>query len=146
MFGQNHLFNIAVIIKAIRYFASSALALAVDVSVMWAAINYLSLPILWSASLGFTIGCFVNYAASKYFVFENKSSNTESVTITLFFLVGIAGLILNNLIIYIGVNVLSVHLLLTKLVSAGTVFCFNFLVRGLFVFKDPDLCKIQKKM
>jgi len=138
--------NIAVVIKAVRYFASSALALIVDVGVLWIGVEFFAMPYLWAATLGFLVGCLVNYIASKLYVFENNSSNSESVTFALFFLVGVGGLLLNNLILYIGVDILSLHLLLSKLVSAGTVFCFNFLIRGFFVFKDPDLCKTPKKM
>jgi len=85
----------------------------------------------------------VNYYISKHCVFEKRSANSESVTITLFVLVGMGGLLLNQLILYIGVYVLMTHYLFAKAMSAGIVFWFNFLIRGFFVFKDPDLCKTQ---
>jgi putative flippase GtrA len=131
--------------KVIRYGGSSAVALGIDVGLMMALINFVGMNYLYAAAIGFSAGCVANYILSKYFVFENRSDNSETHTVLLFFIVGFAGLLLNQLILYIGVDILSVHTLVAKAASAGIVFWFNFLLRGIFVFKDPDLCKTQIK-
>ena len=137
--------NQSFLIKMFRYGLSSGAALAIDVGLMSVLIEFFSIPYLYAAAAGFSAGCILNYFISKYFVFENRSTNSDSVTASLFVLVGIGGLLLNHLILYVGVDIISAHYLIAKIVSAGTVFWFNFLIRGFFVFKDPDLCKIKQK-
>ncbi|NNC98730.1 MAG: GtrA family protein [Gammaproteobacteria bacterium] len=127
--------------KAIRYGACSAAALVVDVGLMTLLIEIAGMPYLYAAAIGFTAGCTVAYVASTRFVFENRNTHSESTTAILFVLVGIGGLLLNQLVLYVGVDLLAVHYLLAKFVSAGLVFWFNFLVRGSLVFRDPDLWK-----
>lgn len=131
------------LVKTIRYGASSAIALGVDVGLMMGLIEFAGLNYLYAAAIGFSAGCVVNYVLSKYFVFEDKSNNSETQTVVLFFSVGVAGLLLNQLVLYVGVDLLSTPTLVAKAASAGIVFWFNFLLRGIFVFKDPDLCKTQ---
>lgn len=131
------------LIKTLRYGASSAIALGVDVGLMMGLIEFAGLNYLYAAAIGFSTGCVVNYVLSKYYVFEDKSGHSETQSVVLFFSVGLAGLLLNQLILYVGVDLLSIHTLAAKAASAGIVFWFNFLLRGIFVFKDPDLCKTQ---
>lgn len=135
--------NTGFVIKLFLYGVSSGAALVVDFGLMTLLVEVFSVHYLYAAALGFSAGCVVNYFASKYFVFEDRSANSQGVTATLFVLVGIGGLLLNQLILFVGVDLLSVDYRLSKIISAGIVFWFNFLIRGFFVFKDPDLCKTQ---
>ena len=135
--------NKGFIIKAVRGVLGSGVALAADFGLFLALTELFSMHYLYAAPIAFSVGCVVNYIASKYFIFENRSNNSEAVTIFLFVLVGIGGLLLNQLILFIGVDLFSLHAAVAKIVSAGIVFWFNFLIRGFFVFKDPDLCKTQ---
>lgn len=132
-----------ILTKAARYGVCSAVALIVDVGLMTALIEYAGIPYLYAAAIGFVAGCTVAYIASVRYVFENRNGQTASVTLFMFVMVGIGGLLLNQLILYVGVGIFALHYLFAKGVSAVSVFWFNFLIRGFFVFKDPDLCKIQ---
>ena len=74
-------------------------------------------------------------------VFDNGSGRTAKALFLPFFVVGGLGLLLNQIILYTGVDLLSMHVLVAKAISAGVVFWFNFYLRGTHVFKDPDLRK-----
>ena len=126
--------------KFLRYGFSSGLALLVDVGFLWGLSRYSSVDYLWAAGIGFSAGCAVNYIVSKTMVFDDHSNRKQSTTLVLFVLVGLIGLLINHMILFIGVDLLAMHLLAAKAVSAMLVFWFNFLARGYFVFKDPDLC------
>lgn len=136
--------NLAMLKKMLRYGVSSAVALGVDVGVMVWLANVVGLHYLAAAGIGFTMGCLVTYIMSVTLVFDDQSGRSANTTFGLFFLVGILGLILNHCILYLGVDLLGFVLLTAKACSALTVFWFNFFVRGMFVFKDPDLA-IKKK-
>lgn len=135
--------NKGFITKLFLYGLSSGVALVVDFGLLTLLVQHFSMYYLYAAAIGFSAGCVVTYIASKYFVFEDRSNSSQTITASLFVLVGIGGLLLNQLILYIGVDLLSVDYRISKIASAGIVFWFNFLIRGFFVFKDPDLCKTQ---
>jgi putative flippase GtrA len=125
--------------KLVLYGASSALALIVDVGLLWGLSSYFGVNYLLSAGIGFSVGCAVNYVVSKTIVFEDNSARRETTTLFLFVVVGVIGLVMNHFILFVSVELLSLHLLIAKAISAMLVFWFNFLARGYFVFKDPDL-------
>lgn len=126
-------------VKFLRYGISSGLALLVDVGFLWGLSRYSSVDYLLAAGIGFSAGCAVNYMISKSMVFDDNSNRKQSATLILFVFVGFIGLLINHMILFVGVDVLAMHLLAAKVISAMLVFWFNFLARGYFVFKDPDL-------
>ena len=131
--------------KFLRYGLSSGLALLVDVGFLWSLSTYSGVDYLLAAGIGFSAGCAVNYIVSKTLVFEDNSNRKQSTTLLLFVIVGLIGLLINHIILFIGVDLLSAHLLVAKAISALLVFWFNFFARGYFVFKDPDLYDLQSR-
>ena len=137
--------NLDVLKKLVRYGLVSVAALIIDLTVMMVLIEFFETPILWASGIGFTSGGYISYYVSKHYVFDTKNIRAESEMITMFIIIGFLGLSLNQAIMYIGVEVLKVHYLITKSCALVVVFTFNFLIRGLFVFKDPDIWKMTKK-
>jgi len=131
--------------KVIRGLLGSSIALIFDITIMFGLIKLFSLHYLYAAPIGFSVGCLVNYIASKHFIYEDQSKLSQKSKLIWFYLVGVAGLVINQFILYIGVELLSFDTLLTKVVSVGIVFWFNFIIRGIFVFNDPSLCKVLVK-
>lgn len=127
--------------KLLLYGASSALALGVDFGLLLWLHKVDGVDYLLAAAIGFSCGCIVTYICSRLFVFDNNSNRRDAITFVLFVLVGVLGLGLNHIVLYLGVDVFEITLVFAKCISAGLVFWFNFLLRGMFVFKDPDLCK-----
>jgi putative flippase GtrA len=128
----------------VRYGFASALALAVDAGLIWVLHKWFDVHYLWAAAIGFMTGCGVTYVLSKTMVFDNNSGRSERSMLILFWLVGVAGLGLNQVVMYIGVDIVSLPVMAAKAVSALFVFWFNFFLRGSVVFKDPDLRTTQK--
>lgn len=87
---------------------------------------------------GFIAGLVTNYILSLIFVFkksENKG-NAKSVTgFTVFTVVGIVGLGLTELGMYVGVFILGWHYIFTKILVAAVVLLWNYIGRKLLVFK-----------
>ena len=127
--------------KLLRYGFSSGMALLVDVGLMLALVHWFDFHYLLAAAIGFSSGCLVAWVLSISIVFDDQSSRAASHNLFLFSLVGVLGLILNHIILYIGVDLLQIGLLFAKAASAIIVFWFNFFLRGAYVFKDPDISK-----
>lgn len=90
---------------------------------------------LWSAAVAFAIGLTVNYLLSISWVFNRNRSAKPWVEFMVFTLIGVVGLGLNELIMYVATDLLSMHYMLSKLISTALVFCWNFFARKLIIFK-----------
>ena len=51
-----------------------------------------------------------------------------------FAVIGVIGLALNEAIMYVGTDLMSLHYMVSKLISTGIVFFWNFFARKVLVF------------
>lgn len=110
-----------------KYGFVSAFALAVDAGLLYFLVEYGSINYLSAASFGFCLGLVVNYCLAKRFVFK-QSRLTSAHEFMWYASIGIVGLALNDLIIYILV-LAQLWYLYAKAVSVAIVFFFNFFAR-----------------
>lgn len=86
---------------------------------------------------GFIVGLVVNYVLSLRFVFtaSDYANRGRSVSaFVLFGIIGLVGLLLTELGMWLGVSVLGIHYTLVKIVVTGGVLLWNYLARRLIVF------------
>jgi putative flippase GtrA len=117
-----------------RYLLASAAALALDASVYMALIRLGGIHYLAAAPIGYVLGILVIYLLSTRWVFSNRRLTNVRSEFFVFTLIGIVGLLLNQVVIYLCVDGLSMSYELAKLTSASLVFCFNFAGRKLILF------------
>jgi putative flippase GtrA len=117
-----------------RYFLASALALGVDAGTYVVLIHLGGIQYLVSAPIGFAIGVTVIYLLSTRWVFRERRLSDARREFVIFVVIGILGLLLNELIIFLGVDRLALSYELAKVASAGIVFGFNFSARKLLLF------------
>ena len=118
-----------------RYFIASLLALAVDTAVLSASLRMLHLPLVWSATLGFSVGAAVAYLLSIRWVFRQRTlARAPAFEFLTFASIGVVGLGVTQLVLWIGVT--KLHLLpeAVKLGAAIMTFAFNYLVRRALLF------------
>jgi putative flippase GtrA len=120
--------------EGLRYFGASALALAVDFGAYSGLIRLAGVDYLVAAPVGFALGLVTIYAISVRWVFRERRMKDARAEFMLFALLGLAGLLLNQGIVYAGVEWLRLAPEAAKVVSAGVVFCFNFVTRKLLLF------------
>jgi putative flippase GtrA len=117
-----------------RYVTASAAALAVDFSVYTGLVRLASVDYLIAAPLGFALGLATIYLLSVRWVFGARRLADARLEFAVFASIGLAGMALNQLVIYLGVEAWALSFEAAKLVSAGVVFCFNFALRKLLLF------------
>jgi putative flippase GtrA len=120
--------------EGVRYLAGSALALGIDFGAYTGLIRLAGLHYLVAAPIGFALGLAVIYLLSIYWVFKERRLAGRRAEFALFALIGLAGMALNQLIIFACVRVLAASPEIAKIVSAGLVFCFNFTARKWLLF------------
>ena len=120
--------------ESLRYVAASGVALAVDFGVYVALIRIAGIGYLLAAPIGFALGLVTIYAVSVRWVFAIRRLADTRLEFVVFATVGLAGLVLNQGIVFAGVEWLALSYELAKLTSAAIVFGFNFLARKLMLF------------
>jgi putative flippase GtrA len=120
--------------EGLRYFAASALALAVDFGTYSGLIRLAGVDYMVAAPIGFALGLATVYLLSVRWVFQQRRLKDARAEFALFALIGLAGMALNQGILYVGVEGFAQSPELAKVVSAGAVFCFNFASRKLLLF------------
>jgi putative flippase GtrA len=121
-------------IDAMRYFAASGVALAVDFGSYIALIRLFGYGYLTAATAGFTLGLATIYLLSIGFVFSARRVTSPVAEFILFAGIGVCGLLLNSVILYIAVEIFHCGHEVSKMISAACVFCFNFGLRKSLLF------------
>ena len=118
------------------YGLASAAALAVDWGLLLvlhgAGLNYLV-----ATAIGFSAGIAVTYGLSVSVVFRHRPIADRRREFAGFLGVGLAGLVLTQLLMALWVERLAMAPGLAKIPTAGLVFIFNFSVRRALLFRAP---------
>ncbi|MDR7270572.1 putative flippase GtrA [Pelomonas saccharophila] len=115
------------------YLAASAAALTLDTAVFNLSLRLgVNLPL--SACLGFSLGLMLIYTISTRHAFSQHRVADRRNEFALFALIGVAGLLLTEVLLWLLVKQLSVAPLPAKLGSACGVFLFNFGLRKNLLF------------
>lgn len=118
------------------YGLASAAALAVDWGLLL-VLNGAGLNYLVAAAMGFTAGIAVTYLLSVSVVFRYRPIADRRREFAGFLGVGLAGLVLTQLLMALWVERIGMAPGLAKIPTAGVVFVFNFTVRRALLFRAP---------
>ena len=91
-------------------------------------INYLV-----SAALSFSISTIVNYSLSMRYVFKSKKDANKINEFILFVVLSVIGLGVNEAAMWIAVEGLGIHYMISKIGATAVVMVFNFVTRKIFL-------------
>jgi putative flippase GtrA len=117
---------------------TGGLAFFVDFGLFALCLYLLDWHYLLANLVGLVAGLVLNYALSILWVFTACKRTLEKKKVaefTLFTLVGIAGVGINQLLMYLMVDGLDLNEMLSKMVAAILVLMWNFGARKLILFK-----------
>jgi putative flippase GtrA len=124
----------SVLREGARYFAAGGAAFVVDFALYVALIRAAGVHYLIAAPIGFAAGLGIVYALSVRWVFGFRRLADRRMEFAVFAAVGFAGILLNEGIIFAGVERAQLSYELAKIVSAAVVFWFNFALRKVLLF------------
>lgn len=140
--NANHLFQTlfvtptnSTLLQLFRYVFVGGVAFLADAGTLF-LLEAAGLHYLFAAALAFLVGLTVNFFLTKRFVFsENARSFGRTGEFVAYGLIGLAGLGLTELIMYLMTGVLGVYFMLSKIVSAAIVLIWNFAARKFFLYR-----------
>ena len=123
----------------------SILALSIDVATLIVCTETFGLHYLLSAALAFLLGVSVAYVLSVTWAFKVRARTNRRQEFLIFAGIGIAGLGLNEFVMWNGTELLGLHYLVSKMLSAMLVFFFNFGLRKMLLFSDGGQVEMVRR-
>ncbi len=117
-----------------RYFVVGGVAFVVDFTLLFLLTDFGHLHYLLSASIAFMAGVAVNYALSVGWVFDHRSVDNRTHEFVIFAVIGILGLSLNAVLMWLFTELVGFHYLGSKIAAAALIFLFNFGTRKVLLF------------
>jgi len=122
-------------IQLFRYFLVGGTAFAVDFGLLW-GLTECGVHYLLSGACSFAAGLSVNYLLSVAWVFRDRALRSRLAEFAGFAAIGIAGLGLNEAILWGATEVARFHYLFSKIIAAVAVFLWNFAARKYLLFHE----------
>lgn len=121
-------------LRIVRYLAAGGTAFVVDYATLLILTEGFGVYYLWSATAGFILGGLVCYRLSLQWVFEERRFDRRSSEVSAFLVIGIIGLGLNNLLLWLLTDGADIPYQYGKLFAAGLIVIFNYYARLYIVF------------
>ena len=122
-----------------RYIFVGGIATIVDLGILFVLTEVAHLHFLFSAAISFVAGLFVNYFLSKLFVFKNSKAKVSQIIEFLgYSAIGIAGLFITELVMYLFTNQCQIHYMISKIFATAIVLIWNYLCRKYIIYQNQN--------
>lgn len=120
--------------RIVKYFFVGSAAATVDIALFSFFASHLGWPWIPVSIATFILGTLTNYILSIQFVFESGSRYKKHVEVFGVFIVSMLALLINQLVLYLAIELMGLHLILSKIIATSAVFFWNYYGRSRFVF------------
>lgn len=107
------------------------IAFLIDYGILWCLTEYIGLWYLLSASISFIISVTFNYFASMKYVFVPREDMSERKQFLLFVGMSAIGLCINEAGMWLLVDLVAIHYMISKIGVTAVVMVYNFITRKL---------------
>lgn len=121
-------------LQLFRYTFVGGFAFIVDFGTLFVLTEFFGIHYLVSAGIAFIFGLTVNYFLSVKWVFNNRVMENRWMEFLLFALIGLVGLGLTELFLWILTNIFLIYYLFSKIITAIIVYFWNFFARKVILF------------
>ncbi|RTL58633.1 MAG: GtrA family protein [Sphingobacteriales bacterium] len=120
--------------KFIKFGLVGVTGIIVDFSVTWFCKERLRWNKFLANSVGFTLAVINNYILNRVWTFESHNRQV-ALQFSLFLLVSLAGLLINNFLLWLLLKQTQKNFYLVKLIVTGIVFFWNYFANSYITFK-----------
>ena len=117
-----------------RYCIVGAIVTGIDFLLLICEVELLHIHYLTAAFISYTTAAVIHYFLSAKYVFTESETEQNFSAFMIFLLLGVLGLGLYELMMFLSVHSLGMHYILAKVFATGVSFTFNFLSRKYLLF------------
>ena len=121
------------LLQIFKFIVVGGTATVIDFVVLFILKEFIGLNEIVANTISFTVSVIYNYIASVKWVFDVDQDKNKSKQFITFIIFSIIGLLINNLILWICIDKLSIYYLIGKAIATGIVMVFNFITRKMFL-------------
>lgn len=125
-------------IQLFRYLFVGGAAFLVDYGLLVLLTEVFGLHYLVSATISFIAGLIVNYLLSTSWIFRKSKMENKWAEFLIFSIIGVVGLLLNNLLLYLFTDLAHIHYMISKLITTAIVMLWNFGARKIILFNKKE--------
>ena len=119
--------------QIMKFGVVGAIAFAIDFGVMVFLTEAFGLDPVISATISFTVSVIFNYLASMRYVFSHREGMSRRREFAIFIVLSVLGLIINDVLMWAGTEVVSVDYRIVKIFATAVVMVWNFVTRKIFL-------------
>ena len=121
------------LIQIFKFGIVGGIAFLIDYIVLFCCKEFIGLSVLLSAAIAFTVSVIYNYIASVKWVFDVNREKSAKKNFVIFIILSIIGLIITEIIMWIGSDIMKINYLIVKIIATAIVMVFNFITRKIFL-------------
>ena len=122
--------------KIIKYFIVGSIAALTDFSLFYIFTKLLKYNYMMVAFISYAIATYINYILSTKYVFQSGTKYSKKVEISLIYLISGVAIGINQISLYLLIDVLFVEMLISKVIATAITFFWNYFLRKNFIFKE----------
>ena len=123
-----------ILMKLFKFGVVGVLATVLDFLFLYLFTDVFGIYYLLSAAVSFVLSTLFNYVASMRFVFSSKFNKDEkSKEVLLFVILSVIGLLLNQFLMWLFVEKITLYYMLAKIVATFFVMAWNFISRKIWL-------------
>ncbi len=122
-------------LQSFRYAVGGGIAFVFDFSSLYLLTQYGHIYYLFSAAIAYMIGSAVHYIFSIFAVFPSRTYENRTLEFTIFALIGLIGLGMNEILMWFFTAKMGYHYLYSKLLATCFIFFWNFSTRKFLLFR-----------
>ena len=123
-------------VQLFRYVFVGGIAFLVDWGSMILMV-FLGLNEYVAVAIAFILGLITNYILSKIFVFQEGAGKMNAVgEFVAYGVIGVVGLAITEGLMALMLEIIGIHYMIAKIITAAIVLLWNFIVRKIFLYND----------
>lgn len=125
-------------VQLFRYTFSGGVAFVADFGLLYVLTDVLGVYYLLSSVVGFLAGQVITYLFSAYWIFTQRRFDNRLHEFALFVIIGVVGLLITALFMWLFTDLLHVHYLLSKVLTTIIATGWSFSARKFFLFSQKN--------
>lgn len=119
--------------QILRFGVVGGTAFLIDYGVLFCLTEFAGFNYLVSACISFIVSVIYNYVLSILWVFDARQDRSKTAELAVFIGLSVVGLGLNQLGMWLLVDLAGIYYMLAKIVVTAVVMVYNFITRKIFI-------------